>query len=366
MLAYITAEDVLGDAFPERRERRPLQAIPSTLSALYDMGMRHHLRSAAMLWPNASGFESVPDWRLDRLVIRVALYARERLGLSPGGSLAVVGGMGWLWPVVDFAATGFGAASVGIEPDAPDDALVAALAGASPAAAFATDADTAARLLALRRSGRFAGTVVTPEATGADGDGVLPLPRLLELAATLDTAERAQAFRLVSRSVAAGAAALWHAGAEGATRLTHGEAMERVAARLRERPAQPGDVAYLEARASLEARLALASFVGDGLTTSAIGGEGRTSTDVAALRPHKLLVGRAWLEEACVGAGPRWPAGLDRRRARRRVHERLGDRVRWVEPLGGSGAAIERALEAARVAVVREAGNGRAADHGSG
>jgi hypothetical protein len=360
MLLYITAEDVLGEAIPERRGRPPLHTIPSTLSALYDMGMRHHVRAAVMLWPSASGFESVPDWRLDRLVIRVALYARERLGLSPGGSLAVVGGMGWLWPIVDFAAMGFGAASVGIEPDAPDDALVAALAGVSPAAAFATDADASARLLDLRRSGRYAGTVVTPEATSADGDGVLPLSRLLDLAATLDTAERAQAFRLVSRSVAAGAAALGHVGAAGATRLTHGEAMERVATRLRERRAQPGDVAYVEARTSLEARLALASFVGDGLTTSAIGGEGRTSADVAALRPHKLLVGRAWLEAVCAGALPRWPAGLDRRRARRRLRERLGDRVRWVEPLGGSSAAIERALETARVAVAGETGNDRA------
>jgi hypothetical protein len=362
MLLYITAEDVLADAFPEPRGRHPLHAIPSTLSALYDMGMRHHVRSAVMLWPSASGFESVPDWRLDRLVIRVALYARERLGLNPGGSLAVVGGMGWLWPIVDFAATGFGAASVGIGPDVPDDALGATLAGASPAVAFATDATAAARLLALQRSGRFAGTVVTPEATSAEGDGVLPLPRLLDLAATLDTAERAQAFRLVSRSVATDAAALWHVGAEGASRLTHAEAIERVATRLRGRPAQPGDVAYVEARTSLEARLALASFVGDGLTASAIGAEGRTSADVAALRPHKLLAGREWLEAACAGALPRWPAGLDRRRARRRLRERLGDRVRWVEPLGGSSAALECALETARVAVVGEAENGRAAD----
>ena len=127
MLLYITAEDVLGDASPERRGKRPLHTIPATLSALYDMGMRHHVRSAAMLWPRDSGFEAVADWKLDRLVIRVALYARERLGLDPGGSLAVVGGMGWLWPVVDFAAMGFGAASLGIGPDVPDDALVEAL-----------------------------------------------------------------------------------------------------------------------------------------------------------------------------------------------------------------------------------------------
>ena len=363
MLLYITAEDVLGEASPERRGKHPLHTIPATLSALFDMGMRHHGRSAAMLWPRDAGFEAVADWKLDRLVIRVALYARERLGLNPGGSLAVVGGMGWLWPVVDFAATGFGAASLGAGPDVPDDALVEALAGSAPSAAFATDAAAAARLVALRRAGRFAGDVITPEGVSADGEGVLPLTRLLDLAATLDTPERAQAFRLVSRTVAADAAALWHVGAEGTERLTHREAMELVATRLGAHPAQPGDVAYVEARASLETRLALVAFVGDGLTTTALGGDGRTSADVAALRPHKALVGNAWLETACEGAGPRWPAGLDRGRARRRVRERLGDRLRWVEPRGGSSAATERALEAAGVSLVRGGGNGRAAAH---
>ena len=42
MLLYITAEDMLGDATFEHPRPRPLQAIPPTLSALYDMGMRHH------------------------------------------------------------------------------------------------------------------------------------------------------------------------------------------------------------------------------------------------------------------------------------------------------------------------------------
>jgi hypothetical protein len=363
MLLYVTVEDLLDDPGPERRGSRPPHAIPATLSALYDLGMRHHVRSAAMLWPSDSGFETVADWRLDRLVIRVALYARERLGLNPGGNLAVVGGMGWLWPVVDFAAMGFGAASLGIGPDVGDDALGEALAGAAPSTAFATDAAAATRLLALRRAGRFAGAVVTPEGVTAEGEGVLPLARLLDLAATLDTAERAQAFRLVSRSVPADAAALWHVGATGATRLTHREAMELVAARLQARPAQPGDVAYVEARASLDARLALAAFVGDGLTTTALGAEGRTSADVVALRPHKLLAGRAWLETACAGCGPRWPAGLDRSRARRRVRERLGDRLRWVESEDGSSAATERALQAAGVTLFGASENGRMARH---
>ena len=151
-------------------------------------------------------------------------------------------------------------------------------------------------------------------------------------------------------------------GGRDAAHAPGGDGARRDAA-PRAQPAQPGDVAYVEARASLEARLALAAFVGDGLTTTALGGDGRTSADVVALRPHKLLVGRAWLEAACDGPGPRWPAGLDRRRARRRVRERLGDRLRWVEPPGGSSAATERALDAAGVTLVRGGGSGRAAAH---
>ena len=144
-----------------------------------------------------------------------------------------------------------------------------------------------------------------------------PIARMLDLAATLDTPERAQAFRLGVAQRRADAAALSHVGAEGAHCLTHREAMELVATRLRAQPAQPGDVAYVDARASLDTRLALAAFVGDGLTTTALGVDGRTSADVVALRPHKLLVGRSWLEAACEGSGPRWPAGLDRSRTRR-------------------------------------------------
>ncbi len=82
MLLYITAEDVFGDARPERRGPRPLHTIPATVAALFDLGMRHHLRQSVLSWArDGSGFEPCPDWRLDRLVIRLALHARETLGL---------------------------------------------------------------------------------------------------------------------------------------------------------------------------------------------------------------------------------------------------------------------------------------------
>ena len=98
----------------------------------------------------------------------------------------------------------------------------------------------------------------------------------MDLGAILDTPERAQAFRAYSRQVAAASPALWHAGKHGIVRLTHQAAMATTAPLLRARPAQAGDVAYVDGpRVTLRRRLALAAFVGDGYTTTALGREGR-------------------------------------------------------------------------------------------
>jgi hypothetical protein len=357
MLLYIRAEDYIGGATPERKGPRPLHTIPETVSGLYDMGMRHHDRASVLRWATDGTFENVPDWKLDRLVIRIALFARERLGLEPGRRLAVFGRLGWLWPTVDFAAMGFAAVPVGIEHEAPDDLVARTLAEAAPAAAFATDAESAARLLAVRSAGRLAGPVVIAEGIPDEAERSMPLGRVLDLASTLDTAERAQAFRLVSRGVSADAPALWHVGGNETVRLTQHEAMERVIRRLRECAARAGDAAYIAApRVTLAARLALAGFVGDGLTTTTLGREGRASEDLAELRPHKALVEPEWLSAACDGQQPRWPAGLDRSRARRRLRERLGDRLRWIETGGRVGEATRRSLAAAGVTLTEDAG----------
>jgi hypothetical protein len=354
MLLYITAEDVFGGETPERRRPRPRQT-PSTLAALYDLGLRHHSRKAVLALPADGAFEPIPDWKLDRLAIRIALYARERLGLIPGSRLALFGRLGWLWPVVDFAALGFGAVSLGIEHDQPESAVASRLAEAAPRAVFATDPESAERLRRLVEAGRLPGLTVVAEGPG-EAAGLVPLARLLDLGSTLDTPERAQAFRAVSRHVAPEAEALQHLGADGFRRLTHREAMERVEGVLRARPARAGNVAYIEGpRVSLRLRLAWAAFVGDGLTTTALGREGRAEEEVRQLRPHELLASAEWLERVLDRRGPRWPAGLDRPWARRRVLDVLGGNVRWVESERAPAAAAARALEAARVvAFVRD------------
>jgi hypothetical protein len=349
MLLYITAEDVFGDGAPERQGPRPLHRIPETVAGLYDLGLRHHLRPAAMAWPRDDGFESVPDWKLDRLAIRTALFGRERLGVEPGDRVAVFGRLGWPWPVVDFAALGFGSVAVGLEHDLADAVLVDILGQAIPRVVFASDPESAERLRRLHGEGRLGEATLVAEGLPEE-ERLLPLARLQELGSILDTAERAQGFRAVSRQIDAGSEAYWHAGPEGLARLTHREAMERVEPWLRAHPAVGGDVAYVEGpRVSLGTRLAVAGFVGDGNTTTALGLETRTDKDVAALRPHKMVVSSEWLESACRGQGPRWPGGLDRPWARRRLLDRLGGRVRFIETTSGVGAETARALDIAGV-----------------
>jgi len=359
MLLYITAEDVFGSDTPERRGPRPLHTIPETLTGLVDLGLRHHVRAAAMTWWTDGAFVPVPDWKLDRLAIRLALYGRERLGLEPGERLVVMGRLGWLWPALDFAAMGFGVVPVGLEHDLSDDEVVLACTEAAPRAAFATDPESAERLERLRRTGRLGAATVVGEGLG-EQDGVLPLARLMDLGAVLDTPERAQAFRAYSRQVAAASPALWHAGKHGIVRLTHQAAMATTAPLLRARPAQAGDVAYVDGpRVTLHRRLALAAFVGDGYTTTALGREGRAGEDVAALRPHSVLASDAWVDALCGDRGPRWPGGLDRRWARRRVQEAFGGRLRVVEASAPLASDTIRALAAAGIALDVRNGDGR-------
>ena len=351
MLLYITAEDVIGDDGPERQGSRPLHRIPDTLAGLFDMGLRHHIRPAVMAWPADDGFESVPDWKLDRMAIRIALFGREKAGMEPGERVAIVGKLGGLWPIVDFAAMGFSAVPLGIEHGLPDAAVAEVLAEARPRLIFTSDVASAEQVLGLAREGGVGDAPIVTDGPETD-DRVLPLRRLLDDGSILDTPERAQSFRAVSRQIDAQTEALRHVGREGLTRLTHADAMGRIEPGLRDRPAQEGDFAYVGGpRVDLATRLALAAFVGDGLTTTAVGTESRVDQDVAALRPHKMVVSSEWLAAACRDQGPRWPAGLDRPWARRRLMERLGDRLRWVETRSSVDVETARALDAAGVTI---------------
>jgi acyl-CoA synthetase (AMP-forming)/AMP-acid ligase II len=369
MLLYVTLEDVLGNA-PEGGPPQPVPGIPATVAALYDLGMRHHDRRAAFAHWQDGRREDTPDWRLDRVVIRLALYCRERLELQPGERVAVFGKLGLLWPVAEFAALGFGAVAVGLEAELGDGALAHALAEAAPRIAVATDAESAERLARLRASAGFPEHVIVPQQSPALDPALHRLDQVLDAGGSLDTPERAQNFRLASRSQAPDASALWHftpgaaGNGSGYIRLTHAQAMKRIAERLRERPAQAGDVAYVEApRVSLATRLALHAFVGDGHTTAVLGREGGAAEDVPALRPHRLLASAAWLDRSwteveTASRGPLWRRSLARRGSlRRALALRLGDRARWIETDGSVTSRVETGLRSLGIGLSSDVGD---------
>jgi hypothetical protein len=351
MLLYITAEDVFGDA-PAPGAPRPRGSAPATLGALYDQGMRRHQRRAVL---HCAELGAVPDWKLDRLVIRIALYGREKLGLEPGARAALFGRPSWLWPAVECAVQGFGAAAVGIAHDVSDDVLRSALRQAAPRFVVATDPESANRLLEQHAGGDAPRPPLVAAAAGVRAGGVLALEQLLELGGTFDTPERAQSFRLTCRRLEPEAEALWHVSASSTTRLRHAQAMRCVDAALRARPPQPGDVVQLlPARVTLDLRLSLAGCVGGGLAETVLGDDQASSAEVARVRPHALRASAAWLEAACRGCAPRWPSALGRRGARRRVRQRLGDRLRFIETDGRVDEATAAAVAAGGIDLIVE------------
>ena len=143
-------------------------------------------------------------------------------------------------------------------------------------------------------------------------EGAWAWSEALDLGGTLDTPERAQSFRAQAREVAASSRALGYlAGLDGGSScqyLTHAEAVARMRALRTELPARKGAVALVAAPPTLAARLALLSFVFDGLTICAVGTPGRESV---GLQPE-WVVGPAGVQESERTAAPvpRRAAGL--------------------------------------------------------
>jgi len=72
------------------REVTPLRTLPKTLNRLHADAMREHARQSALLARDDAQWVATPDWRLDRHIIRLALYLRERLGVEPGQRVALL------------------------------------------------------------------------------------------------------------------------------------------------------------------------------------------------------------------------------------------------------------------------------------
>ncbi|HEY7638068.1 MAG TPA: AMP-binding protein [Gemmatimonadales bacterium] len=291
LIGYL--ESLFAESSSRKLEPPPAGPSPETLNRLYLNCMREHERKTALFSLREGRWEPLPDWRLDRRVIRLALYLQERIGLSAGDRVAVVSELRPEAAVADFAALGLGAVSVVVDADVPANNLVAALIDVGPKVIFASPAGLdrldggTLRLPGLEQVIALDG--------GELGEGVVRLEAALELGGTLDTAERAQAFRANARGVEPGRAAIVHyEGSENREprwqELSQGEAVQRVEAIWGTQQPSAGDRVYLIApEFSLAVRLALYASLGDGYSSAALASSLGTAAELTELRPHRVI-----------------------------------------------------------------------------
>lgn len=352
----------LDSLFSESRAREvtPHRGVPPTLNRLHAQAMREHARPSALLIREGVTWTPIPDWRLDRQVIRLALFLRERLGVEPGERVALVSELRPEWLIADLAALGLGAVSVAIDPRLDHRELAEALEDAEPRVTFVSQA---AQQMLESLDGRAPppGHLVTlgPAVAG----GVPAFHDLLDQGGTLDTPERAQAYRASAREIGPEQPAVRHyrKAARGAWDLeewSQGEAIEWLRAGWLREPARAGDLAYVcDPTVSPAARLALYAFLGDGCTTTALAPAGGEPSDVAALHPTRIVapsalfdnVVRAGLARADERPGSHrgWRSHASRlsqlpraRRDERAMREALGGRAQWI----GSTEPLDSAL----------------------
>ena len=355
-LEWLLALGYIDSLFAERTAvtSRPLGTLPETLAQLYLQAMRHHAREAVLLSRDGEQWAPVPDWRFDRQVIRMALYLKERAGLKPGDRVAIVSELCQEWLAAEWAAVGLGAVSVAMDPDLPPARLTGALVEAGARVVFASE--TALSKLdngTMSLPGLTEMIAFTPQ---RPDDSVRTIAEIVELGGTLDTAERAQAFRAHARTIPADQPALSQHDASVKGRVawqevSHGQAVEQIGHWWKLRPAQEGDQTYVLAGSpSLGLRLALHACVADGYTMTVLGGMGQAQAELGEIGPQRIIAPAPMLDDAVHYAQqrppePKKPEGW-RERANRALKRSgdtsaqqplkaaLGGRVRAIDPLG--------------------------------
>src|SRR5229473_3849493 len=280
----------------------------ATWARLFLAAMRKHDRAAVLLHHGQEKWQETPDWRLERQVIRLALFLRDRGGILPGDRVAIVSRLRPEAVAAELAALAQGAAALAIDPDLSPAELRVVFEQTAPAAVFVPDAAARGSLPSGARA------VLCFDGSA---DGAWAWSEALDLGGTLDTPERAQLFRAQAREVAPDSRALGYlAGTDGLLQchfLTQAEAVARMRALRTGSPARKGAVAHVSASPTLAARLALLSFVVDGSTACAVGMPGR---EVAGLQPD-------WV----VGPAGAPTSGRPPPPAPRRAGARLFDRI---------------------------------------
>jgi hypothetical protein len=316
-----------------------------TVGLLHLAVERKHDRTSVLKRRMATGWEETPDWRFHRQVMRIGLYLRERGHLSAGDRVALVSALRPEWTVAAWAALTQGVSIATIDPALPDAELGGQLNALAPRAVFVAG-DCLDRVVACMAGARTAGTIVVLDGQGAGQ--ALSWTEVLDLGGSLDTAERANAFRALVRGLPPDTPALGHAvGANGTAAwrfLSHREVVRRVQrVWMRSRIAR-GDVAYLTGAAPvLATSVALLAFTADGYTQVVIGAKGNELEEIAMTSPHKIIAPvetvRHIMESSPLGPASSWekwlartpvPAFLRGDGSGATPPSALGGRARWV------------------------------------
>jgi len=198
-------------------------------------GARYHDRKAVFV---SRELGETPDWRADRLSIRVALALREDLAVGPGDLVALLMPLSVRWALVERAVWGLGAATLPVSPESRFGRPVKAM--------FASSAEGLSNL----------GVPVV--ALDSDWDA------LLDRGGVLDTPERASSFRAAARNTPPEAVSSIESGVE----LRHGDWVRRIESFLERFPPERGRRSVLGiAEPQVEARVPLYAGWADGFTT---------------------------------------------------------------------------------------------------
>lgn len=371
MLLYVTVEEK-GEA----RKPRPLHTIPDNLPELYLLGMLEHARPGVLKTLEDGEWQTTPDWRFDRRVIRFATYCRGPLDVQPGERVAIVGPLTPDWLAMDFAILCTGGVAVGLPGELSDENLAATVRESGARLAFATDAESARRLLDLRLDAPGLETLIAPLERPEAEPWLLNLEHVMKHADTLDTAEKAREFRFGARGLGLEGDAFWHVPAAGSgesetVKLDRRQLMAAVRQRLLEQPAGEGDVAlFTPGPVTAAARIAAYAYVGDGHTITALC-SGPGCKGVAALAPTQIEACAPFVGELEQTLGIEKPGSLARGwlarerlpwlarfapsivRLQQATQERLGEQARIINTPGEVPDELALRLRAASVAIKR-------------
>jgi hypothetical protein len=204
-------------------------------------GARYHDRKSVFV---SSDLGETPDWRADRMSIRIALALREDLEVGPGDLVALLMPLSVRWALVERALWGLGAATLPSSPESWFDRPVKAV--------FASRAEGLSNL----------GVPVV--ALDSDWDA------LLDRGGVLDTPERASSFRAAARETPKGAVC----SIESDVELRHEDWVLRIETFLERFPPERGARHVLDfSQPHFAARALLYAGWADGFTTVVLDSE---------------------------------------------------------------------------------------------